>query len=53
MSDRQQKLGIWIALGAGVGVALGIAMNNLALWLAIGVAAGLAIGAGQTRLGRK
>jgi hypothetical protein len=53
MRDKQQTLGIWIALGAGVGVALGLAMNNLALWLAVGVGIGLAIGAGQSRLGRK
>jgi hypothetical protein len=46
MRDKQQTLGIWIALGAGVGVALGLAMNNLALWLAVGVGIGLAIGAG-------
>jgi hypothetical protein len=52
MRDKQQTLGIWIALGAGVGVALGLAMNNLALWLAVGVGIGLAIGAGQSRLGR-
>jgi hypothetical protein len=53
MRDKQQTLGIWIALGAGLGVALGLAMNNLALWLAIGVGVGLAIGAGQSGLGRK
>jgi hypothetical protein len=52
MRDKQQTLGIWIALGAGVGVALGLAMNNLAPWLAVGVGIGLAIGAGQSRLGR-
>jgi len=41
------------AIGAGVGVALGVAMNNLALWMAIGVGMGVAIGAGQSGLGRK
>jgi hypothetical protein len=53
MRDRQQTLGIWIAIGAGLGVALGLAMDNFALWLAVGVGVGLAIGAGQSRLGRK
>jgi hypothetical protein len=43
---------MWIAIGAGVGVALGVAMDNLALWLAIGVGIGIAIGAGQSRSGR-
>jgi len=52
MRDRRQTLGMWIAIGAGVGVALGVAMDNLALWLAIGVGIGLAIGAGQSRSGR-
>ncbi len=53
MRDRQETLGIWIAIGAGVGVALGLAMDNLALWLAVGVGIGLAIGAGQSRVGSK
>ncbi len=38
-------LGAWIAIGAGVGTALGAAMNNIGLWLAIGVALGVVIGA--------
>ena len=53
MSDRSAKGGAalpaWIAIGAGIGVALGVAMDNLALWLAIGVALGVGIGALATR----
>jgi len=53
MRDERLTLATWVAIGAGVGVALGLAMDNLALWLAIGVGIGLAIGAGQSRMGRK
>jgi len=45
-------LATWTAVGAGLGVALGLITNNLGLWLAVGVAMGLAIGAGQSRMGR-
>ncbi len=40
--------GAWIAIGAGVGVAIGAATDNIGLWVAIGVAIGVAIMAGQT-----
>jgi urocanate hydratase len=53
MRDKRLTLATWIVIGAGVGVALGVAMNNLALWMAIGVGMGVAIGAGQSGLGRK
>ena len=53
MRDKRLTLVTWIAIGAGVGVALGFAMDNLALWLAIGVGIGLALGAGQSGVGRK
>ena len=46
--DRGTRtLATWIAIGAGVGVALGVAMGNLGLWMAIGV--GVAIGAVEAR----
>ena len=53
MGNRRLTLATWVAIGAGVGVALGVAMNNLALWMAIGVGIGLALGAGQSGIGRK
>jgi hypothetical protein len=34
---------VWLALGAGVGVALGAATHHMAVWLAVGVALGAAI----------
>jgi hypothetical protein len=42
-----------MAIDAGVGVALGLAMGNLALWMTIGVGMGVAIGARQSGLGRR
>ncbi len=42
-----RTLATWIAIGAGAGVALGVAMGNLGLWMAIGV--GVAIGAVEAR----
>ena len=53
MRDKRLTLATWIAIGAGVGVAMGLVMDNLALWLAIGVGVGLALGAGQSGMGRK
>ena len=53
MRDKRLTLATWIAIGAGVGVALGLAMDNLALWLAVGVGIGLALGAGQSRMWRQ
>jgi hypothetical protein len=53
MRDKRLTLATWLVVGAGVGVALGLAMGNLALWLAIGVGIGLALGAGQSGMGRK
>ena len=53
MRDTRQTLATWIAVGAGVGVAMGLAMDNFALWLAIGVGIGLALGDGQSAMRRK
>jgi len=38
-------MGLWIAIGAGVGTAIGVASDNIAIWLAVGIGAGTAIGA--------
>ena len=32
--------GYWIAIGVGVGTAIGVATDDLAVWIAIGVAFG-------------
>jgi hypothetical protein len=44
MNDNR-AMGAWIAIGIGIGAALGVAMNNLGLWLAIGVVLGVVAGA--------
>jgi hypothetical protein len=53
MSERGERSGAalpaWIAIGAGIGVALGVAMDNMAVWLPVGIALGVAIGAVTTR----
>ena len=33
MADRKNKLGLSVAIGAGVGAALGVALHYLPLWL--------------------
>ena len=50
---RTASIGGWLPIGVGVGVALGVALNNLALWIPVGLVLGRAIGsAGSTRRGR-
>ena len=36
-------MGVWLAVGAGIGVALGAATHNMGVWLAVGVAVGAVI----------
>jgi hypothetical protein len=36
MADRKNKLGLSVAIGAGVGAALGVALHHLPLWLSLG-----------------
>ena len=43
------NLGAWIAIGVGMGTALGVATDNVALGIGMGVAIGSAIGAGLSR----
>ena len=46
-TDAKKKanaLGVWIALGAGVGVAFGLIIDQLALGIAFGAGAGVVIG---------
>ena len=43
MNDNR-AIGAWVAIGIGVGAALGVAMNNIGLWIAIGVVLGVVVG---------
>ena len=46
-TDAKKKanaLGVWIAVGAGVGVAFGLIIDQLALGIALGAGAGVVIG---------
>lgn len=38
------KVGIWLVLGTGMGIAIGSALDNVALGITFGSAAGLLIG---------
>ena len=44
LMKKESSLGIYIALGAGIGTALGVAMNNIGVGVGIGAGIGLAIG---------
>ena len=44
--EKNNHLGIGIALGAGIGTALGVALGSIAIGIAIGTALGAAVGAG-------
>src|SRR5206468_10596571 len=39
-----QKAGVWIAVGIGVGGAIGTATHSMAIWICIGAIVGTAIG---------
>ena len=42
-SPSQRTIDSWIALGAGVGVMIGIVLGNIFLWILIGAVADLAL----------
>ena len=46
MKPNPATVGSSLAVGAGIGTALGVALDNIGLWLALGVGVGVAIGAG-------
>ena len=46
---KERSLGVYIALGAGIGSALGVALGNIAIGVGVGVAIGLAIGSIKMR----
>ena len=41
---KADALGVWIALGAGVGLALGVIFGQIALGIALGAGVGIVIG---------
>lgn len=49
MSENDDRIytnvGVCLALGAGIGTAIGAATQNIGLWLALGAGIGVAIGA--------
>jgi len=47
--DRKYtRVGVWLALGAGIGTAIGAATQNMGVWLALGAGIGVAIGAAMS-----
>ena len=48
---RNSMLGVWTAIGIGIGAALGVALDNLGVGVLLGLALGIAIGAGLDRAG--
>jgi len=40
---KYESTGYWIAIGAGIGTALGIAFNNFGVGIGIGIGLGIAI----------
>ena len=48
---KNTMLGVWTAIGIGIGAALGVAMDNLGVGVVLGLAIGLAIGIGLDRAG--
>ena len=41
---KNESLGMWIAICAGIGTALGAGMKNIAVGISIGIGMGVAIG---------
>jgi len=50
---NSQHFGLWIALGAGVGVALGTAFGNPGIGVALGAGVGLAFGSAMQAMRQK
>lgn len=49
MAKTMNHTGSWLAIGIGVGVALGAALDNVAVGISLGVGIGIAIGASLDR----
>jgi len=46
---QKNYLGIGIALGAGIGTAFGVVMDNIGMGIAIGAGVGIAMGAAMSK----
>jgi len=46
---KKNVLGMWIAIGAGIGTAIGVATKNFAIGIVIGIALCIAIGTIATK----
>ncbi len=44
MKPKSEKMGVGIALSGGIGIALGLALNNMFLGYGLGMAIGLILG---------
>ncbi|GAB4316699.1 MAG: hypothetical protein Kow0074_04810 [Candidatus Zixiibacteriota bacterium] len=49
MAKTMNHTGSWLAIGTGVGVALGAALDNFAVGIALGAGVGIAIGSSLDR----
>ena len=47
------QIGLWLAIGAGVGTLLGIVFNNIAMGITMGAALGLVFGAALSLKNKK
>ena len=50
---ERAPLALGLIFGAGIGVAIGAATDQVGTWLPIGVGAGIAIGAGLSRRAKR
>lgn len=49
MRNKQNAMGVGVAIGAGLGAAFGVIAHNLAVGLGCGMAIGVALGAAFTK----
>jgi hypothetical protein len=47
------QIGLWLAIGAGVGILLGIVFHNIAMGITMGAALGLVFGAALSLKNKK
>ena len=47
-----RAIGPSLAIGAGIGAAVGVASDNVGLWLPVGIAVGLALGVAMAQRGK-
>ncbi|MCG2787515.1 MAG: hypothetical protein L6461_20695 [Anaerolineae bacterium] len=53
MKKNTDQIGLWLVLGAGIGVSLGILFDNLAVGISMGAALGLIFGAALSHKNKK